>query len=159
MINTFKKKTEDNFSYLGIDIVPVLIEKARELYPGEDIEFKCEDFLSSTFQKRFDYIIASGIFNFKLTSGENYSYISEIVNKAFDLSADGLAFDFLSDKVDFKHDHTFHSSPGEILDIAYKYSRNIILRNDYMPFEFSLFVFKDDSFDTSDTLFKRFKHS
>lgn len=73
------------------------------------------------------------------------------------LCSDGLAFDFLSDKVDYRHEHTFHSSPEKVLEIAYKYSRNIVLRNDYMPFEFAIIIFKDDGFDKQDTVFHRYK--
>jgi hypothetical protein len=32
-----------------------------------------------------------------------------------------------------------------------------MLRNDYMPFEFALFMFKDDTFSSEDTLFHRYK--
>lgn len=47
----------------------------------------------------------------------------------------------------------------KILEMAYKLSRNIILRNDYMPFEFSIVIFKDDSFSKEDTLFTKYKNS
>ena len=155
--NILQKKVGDNYRYVGIDIVPVLIEKAKTLYNGNNIQFICDDFLSHNFNEGFDYIIASGIFNFKLSIGSNYSFIENIIKKSFKLCYDGFAFDFLSDKVDYKYEKTFHSSPEKILKTAFKYSRNIVLRNDYMPFEFSLFVFKDDSFKKSDTVFSRYK--
>lgn len=68
----------------------------------------------------------------------------------------GITFDFLSDKVDYQYEHTFHSSPERILGYVYSKSRNVILRNDYMPFEFSVFIFKDDSFKSEDTVFHRY---
>ena len=154
---TLRKRVGNNYTYHGIDIVPVLIDKAKEMYQNDNIEFSCNDFLSANFDTKYDYIIASGIFNFKLISGNNYSFIRNVIKKSFELCNDGFAFDFLSDKVDYKYDHTFHSSPAEILSMGYEYSRNVILRNDYMPFEFSLFVFKDDSFDINDTVFKCYK--
>lgn len=154
---TLKYKAGNNYKYLGLDIVPVLIKKAKKLYQNSKIDFQCCDFLSTELTNQYDYIIASGIFNFKIEAENNYSFIENIISKSFHLCRDGLAFDFLSDKVDYKHDHTFHSSPEQILGIAYKYSRNVIIRNDYMPFEFSLFIFKNESFDTSDTVFYRYK--
>ena len=101
--------------------------------------------------------VSSGIFNHRLEHTDSYSYIEAVLAKAFAMCREGLAFDFLSDKVDFRHEHTFHSSPERILGMAYALSRNVLLRNDYMPFEFSLFVFKDGSFSKVDTLFERFK--
>lgn len=123
----------------------------------ERIDFRTGDFLDISFENTFDFVIASGIFNHRLNNVNNYELIEAAIIKALSLSNDGLAFDFLSDKVDYQLEHTFHSSPEKILSIAYKYSRNIVIRNDYMPFEFALFIFKDDSFSTEDTLFNRFK--
>jgi hypothetical protein len=98
--------------------------------------------------------------NHKISENNNYEFIEQVIKKALSITKDGFAFNFLSDKVDFyKCDDTFHSSLEKILAIAYKYSRNIILRNDYMPFEFSLFIFKDDSFHSEDTVFNLYKEN
>jgi SAM-dependent methyltransferase len=155
-LNKVLMKKNKNFDYTGIDIVDVLVEKGRELYKSPKKKFIAGDFLEHKFEHKFDYAIASGIFNFRLLEENNYKYIESVIRKALELCKDGLAFDFLSDKVDFKYGYTFHSNPEEILSIAYKYSRNLILRNDYMPFEFSLFIFKDESFEKSDTVFNRY---
>ena len=92
-----------------------------------------------------------------MIAADNYDFIDACIDKALAVCRDGLAFDFLSDKVDFQLEHTFHSSPERILEMAYRYSRNVILRNDYMPFEFSVFIFNDDSFSADDTVFERYK--
>jgi hypothetical protein len=63
----------------------------------------------------------------------------------------------LSDKVDYKLPHTFHCAPERALAMAYGLTRNVVLRSDYMPFEFSLFMYKDDTFSSEDTLFHRYK--
>ena len=79
------------------------------------------------------------------------------MNKALSLCRDGLAFDFLSDKVDWRQANNFYCSPEQILRMAYKCSRNVVLRNDYMPFEFAVFINKDSSFLKDDTIFNRYK--
>jgi len=154
---TLNEKYANNYSYLGVDLVPDLVNEACKQYVGDKINFRTGDFLDISFENTFDFVIASGIFNHRLNNVNNYDLIEAAIIKALSLSNDGLAFDFLSDKVDYQLEHTFHSSPEKILSIAYKYSRNIVIRNDYMPFEFALFIFKDDSFSTEDTLFNRFK--
>ena len=154
---TLSDRYEQSYSYLGIDIVPDLIYEAQKHYIGNHIRFKIGDFLAEYFTDSFDYIIASGIFNYHLDGISNYQFIEATMDKAMSLAKDGIAFDFLSDKVDYKLESTFHSSPETILAMAYQYSRNVVLKNDYMPFEFSIFLFKDDSFSSEDTLFTRFK--
>lgn len=145
-------------SYTGIDIVPEFIDVAKQQHPQSNAEFFVGEFHSLDMKCDYDYVIASGIFNHKLTSNANYEFIDATIRKALSVCKEGIAFDFLSDKVDFQLNHTFHSAPETILSLAYKYSRNIVLRNDYMPFEFALFIFKDDGFLKEDTLFNRIRN-
>ena len=160
-LNICLREKFGNYMYHGIDLVPILIEEARKRYPSlpeSDIttEFECEDFLSSELTGTYDYALASGIFNYNLKDQDNYSYVEAVMEKAFNCSKEGIAFDFLSDKVDYRHSHNFYYDPCQILSLAYHYTRNVVLRNDYMPFEFAVFLFKDDSFDKSDTTFNRY---
>lgn len=148
----------DDYQYLGVDVVPKLIEQGRELFKGPNVQFRCGDFLTEDISGEFDFAVASGMFNFKLESGENYAFIEAVMAKALNLCAEGFAFDFLSDKVDLKYEHTFHSAPEQILSMAYRLSRNVALRNDCMPFEFAIFVNKDASFDKADTIFTNYKN-
>jgi SAM-dependent methyltransferase len=151
------KRYGADYRYHGVDLVPVLVEQARALYHGDHIQFSCSDVLSDAFSGQYDYAIASGIFNFKMHDMANYDFIQAVMGKALALCRDGVAFDFLSDKVDYQLEHTFHSSPEHVLGLAYEHSRNVVLRNDYMPFEFSVFVHKDGSFSREDTIFNEYK--
>ena len=148
-------KRWQNSSYFGVDLVEEFIALARQLYGCDGVAFDCGDFLKMDYGQVFDYAICSGAFNVRLR--DNYDFVDASMAKACEIARDGFAFYFLSDKVDYELGHAFHFSPSRILDMAYKYSRNVVLRNDYMPFEFSIFVFKDDSFTTHDTMFNRYK--
>jgi hypothetical protein len=66
--------------------------------------------------------------------------------------------DFMSYYVNYKNDENFYCKPEKILEIAYGLSRNVVLKNDYFPFEFCIIVNKDDSFDQEKTYFSTFKH-
>jgi len=101
--------------------------------------------------------LASGIFNHKFPSQGNDLFLGGVLKKAWSLCKVGFAFDFLSDKVDYRYDHTYHNNPERILGLGYGLSRNVVLRNDYMPFEFCLYVGKDDSFDRADAVFTAHK--
>lgn len=156
-LNKTLSQKSNNYRYTGIDLVEVLIAEAKKRFNDAHIQFLQQNILEYEPESKFDYGIASGVFNYKLSEGMNYEFIEQVVEKTLDICDDGLAFDFLSDKVDYQLEHTFHSSPEKILSIAYKYSRNVVLRNDYMPFEFSVFIFKDDKFSKEDAVFNRYK--
>lgn len=157
--NILLKHRAKNYNYLGIDIVKDLIDEANKIYKDEEhIEFILDDFLSSKIDKDIDIVVSSGVFNFKLNDGDNYDFIYSFMEKAYSLANEGIAFDFLSDKVDFQYEHTFHSDPSKILNMGYSLSKNVILKNHYMPFEFALILFKDNKFSKEDTIFTRFKN-
>ena len=146
-----------DYEYIGVDLVPALVEQGQSLFGSPKVRFVCGDFLSSSIDFECDLVVASGIFNFKLSDGSNYEFIEESMSKAFRLCRVGFAFDFLSDRVNFKRDDCFHSSPEHVLTHAYKLSRNVVLRNDCMPFEFAILVNKLSTFDERDTIFHSYK--
>ena len=53
--------------------------------------------------------------NFRFTDVANYDFVDAVMNKALSLCHDGLAFDFLSDKVDRRHAEAFYSSCGFVI--------------------------------------------
>lgn len=147
-------KMELNVQYTGIDINENLINVGKKLYP--DAKFWAGDIVQDKYVEKFDFIFSSGVFNHKLKTAKEYSFIEENLKKLNELSVKGFAVNFLSDKVDYQLEHTFHSNPGRILDIVYKFSKHVVLRNDYMPFEFTVYVRKDAEIDKDQTIFKNF---
>lgn len=158
----FMQKNITEYRYHGIDLVEGMISTANAMYNNDDnISFSCGDFLTNISNgQKYDYIIASGIFNFQMYEVDNYKNVEEILKKALSICNQNgaVSFDFQSDKVDYFSDSgvSFYNSPEKILSIAYKYSRNVILNNLYMPFEFALTVFKDDSIEKSSLVFNKF---
>lgn len=145
------------YSYTGIDLVSDLIIEGQNRYPQKNIKFLNADFLGYQFTEQFDIVVASGIFNHKFQSGENDIFVERVIQKAWTLCTNGIALDFLSDKVEYGYDHTYHNNPERILRLAYNFSRNVALRNNYMPFEFCVFIGKDQGFDKSDAIFNSYK--
>lgn len=158
-LNKKLKQRTKNYSYLGIDLCDKFIEEGKKHFSEGNITFIAGDFLQLDINKNIDWAIESGIFNHKLSKLDNYDFIKSVMKKTFDKVNDGFSFDFISDKVDYKDDHIFYASPEKLLSFAYELSRNVVLRSDYMPFEFSVFVFKDDSFEKTDTIFNRYKNA
>ena len=142
-----EQRYADSYIYTGVDLVGDLTAEGRRRYPGRNVSFLTGEFMDRIFREKSDIVLGSGIFNQKFADGENQLFNAKLLEKAWNICSEGMAFDFLSDKVDFTHDHTHHNSPEETLRFGYSLSRKVALRNDYMPFEFCLFMGKDDSFD------------
>lgn len=125
--------------YEGIDITPSMIQEAKKKYPG--VRFKVQDILKEKeIDATFDYIFASGIFNRKIP--EHHSFVSNTIIRMFDLCRRGIAFNIMSEKADFMEPEEYYADPGEMLNICLGLSRKVILRHDYMPHDFTVYIYK-----------------
>lgn len=136
----FLTKKYYNIQYTGIDINPRLIKIAQNTYPG--IHFMVKDFHEAVIDTRFDWVVSSGVFNDNLS--ENTSFIQEMVKKMFILCTKGVAVDFMSSYAGLKGKGTSYTVPEELFGFCKTLSKRIILRHDYMPFEFCVYIYKND---------------
>lgn len=139
--------------YTGIDMVPEFIAEGEKRFSSSQANFVEGDFLNFDFTDQFDFAIASGTFNLAIEGVDGYDYIRQNMEKMFELAKVAISIDFISDKVDYQHEHNFNSSPEKILSMAYGFSRNVVLKNTYFPFEFSITLYKDDTFRKETTTF------
>ena len=142
--------------YLGLDFVPDFIEEARKRQPN--IKVASLDILKDDLAQKFDFVFSSGIFNAKLKATDNYTYIQKMLGKMLQLSNKGVAADFLSSYVDYETELTFHSDPSRILEICKSLSKRVSLRHDYMPYEFTAYIHKDDSISEDVHVFSQHVH-
>ena len=56
----------------------------------------------------------------------------------------GIVIDFISDYVDYKDKEIFYTNPERIFRYCKSLSRRITLRHDYMPYEFLVYLYKND---------------
>ncbi len=129
--------------YEGIDINAELIETGKKVYPTANLQVK--DVFQTGLASQYDVIVSSGTHNLKLKN--NWEFIKDTFDLFSAHATTGFAVNFLSNRVEYELDHTYHSDPVRILDLAYKYSNRVVLRNDYMPFEFTVFVDMRRDFD------------
>lgn len=130
-----------NVKYHGIDLSDKFIEKAKSLYP--DGHFEQSDILTK-YNKKFDYIISSGIFNVKndLTMSYFTIYIKKTIKKMYDLCIQGVAFNMITTYVDFKVDSLYYSDPCKVFKFCKKITPYVVLRHDYPLFEYTIYLFK-----------------
>jgi trans-aconitate methyltransferase len=138
--------------YHGFDLNPALVAAGRERYPAADL--KAGNALKDGLDGEWDVIVASGLFNFRLS--DNWSFIQAMFDLFARHSRIGFAANFLSDRVDYRLDHTYHADPARVLELAYTYSNRVALRNDYMPFEFTVYVDRRTEFDKALVVYPEF---
>lgn len=134
-------KKKYSIDYTGYDINKNLIDIARNKNP--DASFDVKDILSDKILKNFDYIISSGVFNFKLA--DNSSFAKNMLKKMLEICNKGIAVDFVTDYVDYRNRDLNYTSPEEIFSFCKTLSKRVTLRHDYMPFEFCIYLYKNDS--------------
>lgn len=130
--------------YTGVDIVPDLLTIARRRRP--ELDLRELDITDDDVQLgNFDFVISSGVFNAKLKIGDNREYISRSLRTLHGAARTALSVDFLSTYVDFQKPGAWHTDPEWALSQAKLLSRRISLRQDYMPYEFAITIFKDEA--------------
>jgi len=132
--------------YTGIDIVPGLLEVARQRHPDLDVrELDITDESVPLGEDEYDFVISSGALNAALPSGGNELHIEVALRSMFRRCRYAACVDFLSTYVDFQKPGAYHTDPSWALAAAKRLTRRVLLRHDYMPYEFSLFLFRDDA--------------
>jgi SAM-dependent methyltransferase len=132
-------------TYHGVDLVPGLLEIAKQRHPTLDI--KEMDILNYPLDEanKCDFVVASGVFNAILQEEDNKAHIERSITHMFHLAKAAVCVDFLSTFVDFQNPIAWHTDPAWAMELAGKLSKRFLIRHDYMPFEFSLIIYCDDS--------------
>ena len=134
--------------YTGYEISPKLLAAAKARYPEAHFEFK--DFLEEKKLPRFDYIFASGVFNMRTGDRDSHlEYVRLMLQKMYDLIHSGVAINFLSEAVipisnqdDLNSGRYFFFKPEEVLSWCRQICSSYVLRHDYHPGDFTVFLLK-----------------
>jgi SAM-dependent methyltransferase len=140
-------------TYTGIDIVPGLVKHARDRFPFLDIR---NIDIADLKGEQFNFAVASGIFNARLISSNNLTHIEKTVELMLSMVTNAVCVDFMTSKVDFQQETAWHTDPTWAVGMALRKTNRFILRNDYMPYEFALLLFKDQRISDRN-LFKAFE--
>ena len=117
--------------YLGIDILPEMVEAARKRRPGW--HFEIGDINEPKPEWAADYVVASGLFQFG-----NMISIKKSIHTMFGLCRKGLAFDLLRQG----HKDESVASPVAWWYFIYDVTTYFTLRADYLPNDFTLYLYK-----------------
>lgn len=155
-VHFLKLKGVNNYTYYGVDIVDQFINIANEKYPFKHIKFRCENFLEGKYDKVYDIIIGNQIFYRKIKGIDTFDYIKEVMNKAFNICNGYMMFNFLSAYAEIQYEENYYVKPEKLLDFAYSLSKNVTLKNNYSPYEFTITIGKEQDIHVRPTYFESF---
>jgi len=130
--------------YSGIDISPMLVEAARDRWPGYD--FQCRDILRDrALPESVDYVIMNGVLTEKqsLPADEMTAYAKQLIRAAFEIARRGIAFNVMSTDVDWTRDDLFHWSVEDAESfLRREVTENVRIRDDYGLFEYTVYLWR-----------------
>lgn len=123
--------------YTGIDLIPEMVERARETTP--DMRFEQADILTADGRFRADYVMSSGIFHLG-----DAPHMHRVIAAMWDACDRGVAFNSLSawDETGSQRDF-FQADPLETLAFCRTLTPHILMRHDYLPHDFTVFLYRE----------------
>ncbi|HMC72736.1 MAG TPA: class I SAM-dependent methyltransferase, partial [Terriglobales bacterium] len=137
----FHRFLRDHFGevrYSGIDVCPAMVEEARRLDPG--CEVKLANILHDSIRERFDLVTANGIFY--LLGDEAWPTMQEIVRRMYAAAEHAVAFNSLSSWAEDKEPGEYYADPAEVLQFCRTLTPWVVLRHDYHPRDFTIYMYK-----------------
>jgi len=133
-------------NYVGMDLTPMMVERARERFPDRLFLQGC--LLSAAEAQagqaqRFDWVLASGIFAHRRDQPERY--LRDMIDAMLARAEKGVAINSLSLKAPHGHRWTlFHADPDALLAWARNHTgvARAVLREDYDPNDFTLYLYR-----------------
>jgi SAM-dependent methyltransferase len=130
--------------YSGSDLSAAMVETARRRHP--EARFDQRDLLLETPEPSYDVVVCSGLFHVCLGhAGAPWrQFVEESVRRMWGLARVAIAFNLISDRVEYRAPQLHYSSPGEMFEFCRReLSRFVVLRHDYPLYEYTLYVYRD----------------
>ncbi len=138
--------------YTGIDVVPEMIDSARQAYPNAG--FIHDDVFTMASEQRYDFVICNAILTQKLDVSipamERFS--RELIQRMYDLCSHGIAFNMMSTRVNFMVDNLYYQNPTELFSwLLTELSPRVRFDHGYSSlnngrgkyYDFTVYVYKD----------------
>lgn len=134
------QKLHLNITYTGVDISKNIIATAKKRHPSLDL--KQLNILEDPIES-FDYVFGSGIHNIK--TADNYALLEMLLTKMYEIANEGVATNMIDASFDTNlAEHIFAYEKNKVLEITQKITPYYVLRRDYLPHDFTLFLYKND---------------
>ena len=122
-----------DWKYTGYDVVPEMIEESKRRFPGGN-------FTNELPTKKFDYVLASGVFNLAIPNWEKETY--KTLKVMWELAKVGMAVNFLSSLSPKKDSRSYYASPDKMVKFFSTLTNNFTLRHDYKKNDMTFYLYK-----------------
>lgn len=142
-------------AYSGVDIVSAFLAINRDKYP-QDTFYSIESV--NDIKDSYDYIVSSGAFNI-LYAPDNVKHqemVFEILAALFEKTRISLSVNFMTDQVDFVQPGAYHQNILSLYQyITSKLSKRILFDQSYMPYEFTVVIWKNQTINRPENIYDR----
>lgn len=124
--------------YHGLDLEADMIAASRKRFAS--INLMVGDVLDLDGDAKYDYVVSSGIF----TYFPDENAIFRAVAAMFCHARKGVAFNALSPWANNHHPGEINPDPLRLIEKCTDLTKNLVLRHDYMPHDFTVYLYKDE---------------
>jgi SAM-dependent methyltransferase len=132
------------FNYVGIDIVPDMINEAQRRFPNA--RFICADVMTTDIDQAMEYVVCNGILTQKLDISvrEMDAFSKLLIHRLFGMATKGIAFNIMTSFVTFMAPNLFYKNPIEMLAYCLTtLSAKVSLDHSYELYEYTTYVYHD----------------
>jgi SAM-dependent methyltransferase len=131
----FLRETSEPVDYTGVDILPQMVDRARQRFPSA--RFECLDVLSDTaWSETFDVVFASGIFN--LRAPDNAAFVARAASRFREIAKRLCVANFLSDSSPDKEDPYFYYSRDTVKSVFSDFFGSVKVVDGYLENDFTV---------------------
>ena len=145
LLDLIKASGRNEIAYRGIDLSSTLVEAAKKKHPEAD--FVCGDPFDrgEIWSAQPDYVVFGGIFTCRLQMSfeEMTDYMIRLLRLAFTHCRRGIAFNVMSQHVDWQRDDLFHVPFDRMAGILQtNFGRHYSFRADYGLYEYTVYLYR-----------------
>jgi SAM-dependent methyltransferase len=137
--------------YVGIDIVPALVEEGRKRHPKADL--RVHDLQLDDLGETFDWVMSAGALGSTTEGVDYYEHLADVLGTAWRHCRVGLSFDLFSPLAEYRNPLHQHVDLHKLIAVVSAITGRFTLRHDYMPFAFATYLYKENAIDRSLSIF------
>jgi trans-aconitate methyltransferase len=136
----FLRARQIEAAYTGLDRCAEIAEAARERHPGAHFA-TTPDILGFVTTETWDYVVSDRLFAH--WTAETAARVEPTLERLFALCKRGVAVNFLSARAETKSQRALYLAPTVVLQAAWRLTPALVLRHDYAPNDFTLFLYRE----------------
>ena len=125
--------------YTGYDINDKLLKQAKKRF--KNTEFLNVDIMSSKVNKKYDYVLMSGVLNINV--GQDMKFVTSFIKSMYDLCNNAAIFNAISTNVNFKEKKIYYIDPSKILNYCIEnITKRVTIEHHNIPYNYTIYLYR-----------------